>query len=186
VLVQFLDHPADHGREQAGGSAEQQADPRVLSHEVSFRYHFDGLSLPSGWVRWNREIRVIRPHSSSPRLIPSSPRRGSAWESPPRRGRHPVLRLAWRAVHPGPPAAGPVGAGGPSCLPGRAVRPRGCLHTRLDEATRRGPRHRAIPVPPPGRPVRIMVTKAQFSDRTAVPSGARWISRSWPATPLPG
>jgi hypothetical protein len=66
VLVQFLDHPVDHGREQAGGSAEQQADPRVLSHEVSFRCHFDGLSLPSGWVRRNRVIRVIRSHPSGP------------------------------------------------------------------------------------------------------------------------
>jgi short chain dehydrogenase len=66
MLVQFLDHPVDHGREQAGGSAEQQADPRVLSHEVSFRCHFDGLSLPSGWVRRNRVIRVIRSHPSGP------------------------------------------------------------------------------------------------------------------------
>ena len=66
MLVQFLDHPVDHGREQAGGSAKQQADPRVLSHEVSFRCHFDRLSLPSGWVRRNQAIRVIRSHPSGP------------------------------------------------------------------------------------------------------------------------
>ena len=33
---------------------------------------------------------------------------------------------------------------------GRAARPRGCLHTRLDAVAGRGPRHRAVPVPPPG------------------------------------
>jgi hypothetical protein len=36
----------------------------VLSHEVSLRCHFDGLSLPSGWVRRNRAIGVIRSHPS--------------------------------------------------------------------------------------------------------------------------
>jgi len=66
VLVQFLDHPVGHGREQASGGADQQTDPRVLSHEVSFRCHLDGPSLPSGWVRPNREIRVIRSHLSEP------------------------------------------------------------------------------------------------------------------------
>jgi short-subunit dehydrogenase len=64
VLVQVLDHPVDHDREQAGGSAKQQADPRVFSHDVPFRYHFDGPSLPSGRVRRNRMIRVIPSHPS--------------------------------------------------------------------------------------------------------------------------
>jgi len=48
VLVQFLDNPVDHHRQRAGGSAEQQAYPCFLSHDVPFRYCCDVLSLPSG------------------------------------------------------------------------------------------------------------------------------------------
>jgi hypothetical protein len=40
--VQFLDHPVDHDRQQASGSAEEEPDPCFLSHDIPFRCRVDG------------------------------------------------------------------------------------------------------------------------------------------------
>jgi len=49
---------------EAADWAEQQPDPRVLSHEISFRWLSDVLSLPSDLVRPNRTSCVIPSHPS--------------------------------------------------------------------------------------------------------------------------
>ena len=49
--------------------------------------------------------------------------RGTRHPRGPRRSRYPVLRSPWRAVRPGPAAAGSAGTGGQPRPRGRATRP---------------------------------------------------------------
>jgi hypothetical protein len=39
VLDQFLDHPVDHHRQQAGGSSKQKPDPCFPSHGIPFHWN---------------------------------------------------------------------------------------------------------------------------------------------------